>query len=133
MKTNELPAPRLQLRWAASERDSRYQWECHYELVLPLGEYDIRREQYDESGDPLPDISELVVAMKEPSLRGSIATPCTVLATGKRIYDDPYRDGSHALWDSKLLGNLPIFVIAPDGMAFARPILETAQGNGSAA
>lgn len=119
-----LPAPRLQLRWVPSMRRHEYNWECHYELVLPLGEFDIRRERYDANGEPLPSVNELVVPMKEPSLRSGSGTPCTT-GTGERYYDDPYRDGAHAWWDSKLIGNLPIFVIAPDGMAFARPDRET--------
>jgi hypothetical protein len=85
-----------------------------------LGEYDIRRESYDEDGNELEKVSELVVPIKPPSLRGSDATPCTA-QDGSRYYDTPYRDGAHALWDAKVLGNPPIFVIAPDGTAFARP------------
>ncbi|WP_176079363.1 hypothetical protein [Paraburkholderia tropica] len=85
---------------------------------MPLGEFDIRREQYDDEGNETGKISELAVPMKQPSLRGSSGTPCT-RGDGVRFYDDPFRDGAHAKWDSKLIGNLPIFVIAPDGMAFA--------------
>lgn len=117
---DDLPAPRLQLRWAPSVQRSGYQWECHYELVLPLGEFDIRREQYGEDGEELPKISELIVPMNPPSLRGGELTPCTA-GNGERYYDTPFRDGAHAQWDAKLIGNPPIFVIAPDGMAFARP------------
>lgn len=119
-----LPAPRLQLRWEPSDLRSGYQWECHYELVLPLGEYDIRREQYDEDGTELEEkISELVIPMKQPSLRGGSGTPCTA-GDGSRYCDGPYRDGAHALWDAKLIGNLPVFVIAPDGIAFAHKARE---------
>lgn len=35
---DNLPAPRLQLRWAHSDLRAGYKWGCHYELVLPLGE-----------------------------------------------------------------------------------------------
>ncbi|MFM0495633.1 hypothetical protein [Paraburkholderia caledonica] len=117
MSKDKLPAPRLQLRWAASDLRSGYQWECHYELVLPLGEYDIRREQYDDEGNEVGKIDELIVPMKQPSLRGGSGTPCTA-GDGSRYCDSPYRDGAHALWDAKILGNPPVFVIAPDGMAF---------------
>jgi hypothetical protein len=115
----ELPAPRLQLRWTPSTQRPGYDWECHYELVLPLGEYDIRRENYDEDGNELEKINELVVPIKPPSLRGSDKIPCTG-QDGNRYYDAPYRDGAHALWDAKVIGNPPIFVIAPDGMAFSK-------------
>ncbi|MFM0270150.1 hypothetical protein PQQ59_06165 [Paraburkholderia aspalathi] len=117
---NNLPAPRLQLRWAPSTLRHEYNWECHYELVLPLAKHDIRAEQEGSDGERLPPLKELVVPMKPPSLRNSEGTPCAA-QDGGRYYDDPFRDGSHAWWDSKLLGNPPIFVIAPDGMAFARP------------
>jgi hypothetical protein len=122
---DQLPAPRLQLRWAPSTIKPEYNWECHYELVIPLDQYDVRAEQYDEDGEMMPEkIKEAVIPMKPPSLRGGETTPCTVYQTGERYYDAPFRDGAHAWWDSKLLGNPPIFVIAPDGMWFARPDYE---------
>ncbi|WP_176331569.1 hypothetical protein [Burkholderia vietnamiensis] len=120
---NTLPAPRLQLRWASSTIRPEYNWECHYELVLPLGEWDVRAERYGDDGEPLPKLKELIVPMKSPSLRESTNMPCGD-PSGQRYYDSPFRDGAHAWWDSKLLGNPPIFVIAPDGMAFARPDYE---------
>ncbi|MBR8234656.1 hypothetical protein K6W26_22880 [Burkholderia sp. AU42008] len=121
---DDLPAPRLQLRWTPSDEPG-YGWECHYELVLPLGQNDIRAEQEGPDGERLPNLKELVVPMVEPCLRSSSATPC-MTSDGSRYYDDPYRDGAHAWWDSKELGNPPIFVIAPDGMAFPRPDRERA-------
>jgi hypothetical protein len=117
--TNKLPAPRLQLRWAPSRQRPGYDWECHYELVIPLGEYDIRREQYDADGNELEKVSELIVPLKPPSLRGSARIPCQDMK-GERYYDAPFRDGAHAMWDAKVIGNVPIFVIAPDGKAFAK-------------
>ena len=122
----DLPAPRLQLRWVPSDLKPGYQWECHYELVIPLGEHDIRAEQESPDGKRLAPLKELVVPMKPPSLRGSERVPCSN-GEGTRYYDDPWRDGVHALWDSKLLGDPPIFVIAPDGTAFARPDRESGQ------
>lgn len=133
-----LRAPRLQLRWAPNTGKQRFakdtkwlekvigkpipltpEWLCHYELVLPLGEYDVRREVYGPRGGRRPDRTELVVPIKPPTVRSCQATPCTVTNTGQRYADDPIRDGPHARWDSALLGGLPIYVIAPDGMAFA--------------
>jgi hypothetical protein len=109
-----MKSPRLQLRWAPSEH-AGWEWQCHYELVLPLTEGDIRREADDGK-----QITELVVAMKEPSLRdsGGGATPCTDRSSGERYCDPPFRDGAHAIWDAKLLGKLPVYVIAPDGKSF---------------
>ena len=115
-----LPTPRLQLRWCKAEpNDRHYEWACHYELVIPLDEYDIRRETYDEDGNCTKGPRKAVIAMKPPTLRGSDSTPCQA-QDGSRYYDAPYRDGAHANWDAAVLGNPPIYVIAPDGTAFAR-------------
>jgi hypothetical protein len=119
MATKKLPAPRLQLRWEPfpDPQGRGYNWQCHYELVLPLGKYDIRADVY--KGDRLlkKKLRELVIPMKEPSVRGSNGVPCQG-QNGERYCDTPFRDGAHALWDAKVLGNPPIFVIAPDGMTF---------------
>lgn len=122
MDAKKLPAPRIQLRWAKNDgpKKHEYRWLCHYELVLPLDKYDIRADIYGKGDIPLKKKrKELVVAMKEPSLRGSSNTPCTAM-DGTRYFDAPFRDGAHAHWDAKLIGNPPIYVIAPDGMAFKR-------------
>lgn len=119
MGDDALPAPRLQLRWAPSTRRREYPWECHYELVLPLREHDIRREVFDDDGEVVRKVSEVVVPMKEPSLRSGDRVPCQE-QDGTCIYDAPYRDGAHAQWDAAALGGLPIYVIAPDGRAFKR-------------
>lgn len=120
-RVGPLPAPRLQLRWAEAEPNERgFQWACHYELVLPLGEHDIRREVYDEYGEQTGEVSELVAALKPPTLRDGGGYPCEA-QDGTRYFDPPFRDGAHAQWDAAVLGGLPIYVIAPDGEAFKRP------------
>lgn len=118
MDKEKLPAPRIQLRWQPST-GTGYQWECHYELVIALRKTDVRAEQYGPRGGRLPNLKELVVPIKPPSLRGSSQTPCT-WSDGTRSYDAPYRDGAHAMWDAEQLGNPPIYVIAPDGMVFSK-------------
>ena len=118
----EIVAPRLQLRWERSDKatfsmDGSPDWLCHYELVLPLRDTDIRRTIYDEDGEEIGERDELVVALKGPTIRGSSGkAPCS--AQG---FDTPFRDGAHAGWDSAVLGDLPIFVIAPDGSAHPEP------------
>ena len=114
----KLPAPRLQLRWVPHTDSPHWQWECHYELVLKLDKYDIRAEVYKGDRMLKRRLRELVVPMKPPSVRGSDATPCGPSADGSRYCDTPYRDGAHAKWDSRQVGNLPIYCIAPDGAAF---------------
>lgn len=117
---SKLPTPRLQLRWEES-KDTRYQWECHYELVILLDKYDVRRQVYKNGRElkrKLP--RELAIPMKTPSYRNSSSKfpPCTSGDGKLRYADTPYRDGAHAEWDALQLGDPPIFVIAPDGKAF---------------
>lgn len=119
MKKATLPAPRLQLRRAPST-DARWQWMCHYELVLPLDKFDIRAEQEGPRGGRRPKLKELVIPMKPPTCRGSAQVPCQAWPGGEPFYDPPYRDGAHAMWDAASLGNPPIYVIAPDGTPFKR-------------
>jgi hypothetical protein len=118
------PATRIQLRWELNNGNygyspSEYKWICHYELVIPLGEFDIRREFYGPRGG-IKKRKVLVIPMKEPSARSSSSAypPCTTGDGKTRFCDTPYRDGAHAMWDAKHLGNPPIYVIAPDGMTF---------------
>jgi hypothetical protein len=112
----KLPAPRLQLRWVVST-DPRWNWMCHYELVIPLDKYDIRAEQEGPRGGRRPNLTELVIPVKEPSCRNSTSTPCEA-QDGSRYCDTPYRDGAHAKWDAKHIGNPPIYAIGIDGAAF---------------
>ena len=115
----KLPTPRMQLRWKESTH-AGYQWECHYELVILLDKYDVRREVY-KNGRELKRLlpREMTIPMKTPSLRNSSSPhpPCTAM-DGTRYADTPSRDGAHAKWDAIQLGDPPIFVIAPDGKAF---------------
>lgn len=115
MADSKPPAPRLQLRWAPAtqeERDDhphlpvitevhpRYRyWACHYELVLPLREGDIRRGR---KGDPNGDV--LIIPLGK-----------TVCGGSREPGGPPYRDGNHAQWDRTLLGNLPVYHMASDG------------------
>lgn len=114
-----MPAPRLQLRWTPAEpNEFRCNWACHYELVLPLREVDIRRETKDAQGNDLPKLKELVIPMQPgPCFRGSDSIPCTA-QNGARFCDTPFRDGAHANWDSEALGGIPIYAVAPDGKFF---------------
>lgn len=114
-----LPAPRLQLRWEPDNgqrrRFSDEDWLCHYELVLPLGEYDIRREIYDDDGEQIGERSELILAVKPPTIRGGPGRPPCTNPDGSLYADEPFRDGVHAQWDARVLGGWPVYVIAPDG------------------
>lgn len=117
LAANKLPAPRMQLRWEKSPTPE-YQWQCHYELVILLGEHDIRREVYKNGRQLKKKMPrELAITMKPPTMRsGNGKPPCG--AELNRYADPPFRDGAHAMWDAIQLGDPPIFVIAPDGKAF---------------
>lgn len=118
-----LPMPRLQLRYdpkpiAKSKRRAEiarskricesmglpyhedYSWLCSYELVLPVDKYDIRNDRYGV-GFILVPISQTKIGTSRIPQSG----------------DTPFRDGSHAFWDSKELGWLPIYSVGPDGSA----------------
>lgn len=130
MSAHKLPAPRLQLRWAKSS-DIRWHWMCHYELVLPLDKYDVRATREGPRGGRLPPLKELVIPIKEPSCRNSTRTPC-VAQDGTMYYDSPFRDGAHAIWDAKLIGNPPIYAIALDGTPIKYEQKETPTQDGGA-
>lgn len=123
MHAIELPAPRLQIRWEVNpDSESRYyEYLCHYELVMPLREHDIRREVYDDSGKMTGKRTELVIPMGGPSKRGSDHPPCTVPNSDQLCFDAPYRNGAHASWDAEALGGLPVWVIALDGTPLPKP------------
>ncbi|MFT8945973.1 MAG: hypothetical protein ABF876_05250 [Acetobacter aceti] len=93
----DLPAPRLQLRW------EDHGGICHYELILPLQEYDVRRYEADVKRSRLMAVP-LGLTRRSPS-----GPPTTKLGG----LDRPFRDGKHIEWDAKALG-LPAYVIWGD-------------------
>lgn len=93
----DLPAPRLQLRW-----EDNGEWICHYELVFPLREHDIRNDA---------KTNVAVVELSKTRVGGG-TEPWSCADPTSRL---PFRDGSHAQWDSAAFNGLPIFVISPDG------------------
>lgn len=99
-----VPSPRLQLRWGHQDADSCGEWVCHYELVFPLRENDIRTENC-EGGSA-------VIELGRTRISGGGDPPW--LRPGSFYMRTPYRDGNHAMWDGELLG-LPIFILHPDG------------------
>lgn len=104
------PAPRLQLRWEACTDRPGYEWICHYELVFPLREHDIRNDP--KTGYCVAELSLTRTGGGEGLVR---------FADDRLGEATPFRDGAHAAWDSEVLRGLPIYVIAPDGR-FARHI-----------
>ena len=95
-----IPAPRLQLRWE-SAGDGTYDRICHYEMVFPIREHDCRNDP--RTGFCVIQLGRTMVGGREPNWALNLGA-CT-----------PFRDGAHAQWDSAILGDLPVYVIAPDG------------------
>lgn len=91
-----LPLPRLQLTW---QKLDTFDWECHYELLIPVREHDIRNES-NRGYIPVPIGKTNVHTGHE---RGPVMQDGTL--------DAPFRDGAHAKWDSDRLGGMPIFVV----------------------
>lgn len=108
---SEMPAPRLELRWTdegAPFRDG-YTIACVYSVVIKLGDYDIRKERVDENYEPLPNV---------PTHSAELGKTLSTGEVGRKWHREqdaigtPYRDGAHAQWDAKQLGNLPIYAVA---------------------
>jgi hypothetical protein len=101
-----MTAPRLELRWRKTGNDWT-QRECDYNIVIPLREHDIRRE--DEDGNKVRD--ELTIHIGSTSVEGGRAEE-PVYENGD--IDTPFRDGAHALWDSEVLNGMPIYAVCGD-------------------
>lgn len=99
--------PCIQFRWVKGDgSDFCRDWECHYEIVIPLREFDIRRE--DKDGNI---VRENLVIYNSVTYSGA-KIPC--IYENEYFFDTPYRDGAHSHWDNQYL-NFPIYAIAPDG------------------
>lgn len=111
-----MPAPRLELRWVDRRMHSNYYEytvECEYNLVLRLDSYDIRAERVDDDGNDLPKAATMAVRMGGTR---STRTAAERYRPGEDKVDTPFRDHSHAKWDSEQLGGLPVYAVA-DGRA----------------
>ena len=103
-----LPVPRFEFRWSKIGES----WNdriCVYSLVLPLGDFDIRRT------DSLDGSTETVLEIGKTRVSGGVGEP--------PISDDkvhtPFRDYSHAKWDNESLGgHIPIVAVCGDAWNF---------------
>lgn len=91
--------PRLELRWRKTrpgEYDG-YEWACDYILVLARATVgDIRCNSNDKYA-----VKPVQYVLNTAYRNGSLAGPG----------DTPFRDGLHAMWDSVILKDLPIYSI----------------------
>lgn len=107
-----MTTPYLRLRWVRDLMEENA-FTCHYELVMPLGESDIRREVWS-NGECISKRDKLIIPMSSNSTRRTGSVPC-INEGGGYYYDAPFRDGAHAKWDSEKLGGIPVRVMALDG------------------
>ena len=107
----QLPLPRLQFRW---EKDGDT-WEsriCHYELILPLREHDIRRErEYDDNGNLIKELPYLTIPISSTKVSGGIHKEHMTI----NKHSTPFRDGAHAIWDNEVL-KMPIWIVCGEQM-----------------
>jgi hypothetical protein len=103
--TAKMPCPRFEFRWKQTGAD----WTnrvCEYSLVLPLREFDCRREREDK-----PDVDELYLLIGTTNCSGGKGTP--PITNGE--VDTPFRDHAHAYWDREALGEyIPIISVCGD-------------------
>lgn len=102
-----MPCPRLEFEWIMTGKD----WgkrDCVYSLVIPLTEFDIRRE--DENGVKVR--SEWKVEIGRTNVIGGRRDHPPIWDDG--TIDTPFRDGAHAKFDSEVLGGLPIVAVCGD-------------------
>ena len=109
--TDDLPTPRLELRWRDMTHEERvssggcHTSICDYDLVIGLREFDIRIE--DADGRTGAGSREFRVNLSKTLSSGSAAS-----RSHPYYIEGPFRDSSHAMWDGVQLGRLPIYKIA---------------------
>lgn len=102
-KKGKLPAPRIEFEHIPSSDGWATSW-CAYWLVIPLGEYDIRREK-----DNKKPYQEWYVPMGETKTTGRDGPP---VYNGE--VSTPFRNNAHAQFDREALGlkdDLPIYAV----------------------
>jgi hypothetical protein len=99
----EKPCPRFEFLWERIE-EADFNWRCVYSLVIPLGEFDIRRT--DAKNNP----TEMKLEIGKTRTRIGRGFP---VCNGE--VETPFRDGVHAQWDCDALGgHIPIVAVCGD-------------------
>lgn len=100
-RKSEMPSPRIQFEYVPSTEGWSTHWVMYW-LVLPLSEYDIRREKDDEK-----PYDEWFIPVGETKISGGRNEDPPIYA-GKA--STPFRDGAHANFDMESLGLvLPVY------------------------
>lgn len=99
-KTLSLPLLRLQLTWERAKDSPK--WLCHYSLLVPVDKYDIRN--LDERGFAIAAFGHTATTPGRTDWEPRYSDG---------TLETPFRDGSHAAWDSCRL-KIPAFVVYGD-------------------
>jgi len=103
---NEMPAPRLELRWIKTG-ETWSQRDCAYNLVLPLRDIDIRRE--DDNGEIVRNT--LTLEIGRTRVKGGFKYLFQPNEEDGYQIGTPYRDCAHAMWDSNALCGIPVYAV----------------------
>lgn len=119
LNVSELPRPRLELRWDEENAPPPEGYPtgskaCRYLLVLPLSRWDLRRE--DENGEQVRGALEMEIRC---TIRGGGGPD--LIDEDRQVIDTPFRDHSHATWDSHVL-KLPAYVTAGERAMLLDPV-----------
>ena len=96
ISTKDLPTPRLELRWAHDGTPAGWgelRRDCRYLLIMPITPRDIRTDARVATADG----TALEFEFGTTSCGGGT---CQRVFLERDQVDMPYRDGSHAAWDS---------------------------------
>jgi hypothetical protein len=125
-KLKDLPLPRLQLTWRPTPKDE-YSWACDYELLVPLSKFDIRNNGKRGKVGGGPGYIKASIGGTRAGYNGgrgpltSVADPSYTSGTRFEL-DTPFRDGSHAAWDSFRLGFPAYVVLEQDGKLYTQHV-----------
>jgi len=108
-----LPLPRLELRWVKIG-ETWNERECIYEMVMPLQELDVRRE--DKNGKQVRSV--LRIEMGRTKVTGGTENAHPPIRDGK--VDAPFRDGAHAQWDADVL-NMTVWATCEESFSRLYP------------
>lgn len=111
-----LPVPRLELRWDEIGRPKdfgTFRRNCRYLLVMPITRYDIRTDARVANADG----TALEFEFGTTSCGGG---DCPRVFLERDQVDMPYRDGSHAAWDSFNL-KIPAYATCGEHAMFIEP------------
>jgi hypothetical protein len=105
IRASKIRGTRLELKWRPPT-DEDGDLVCEYNLVLALAKHDIRREAWKNGRLLAKRQTEKVIALGK-----TIQSGVNSAFYGDGSIREPIRDSAHAVWDSKKLGGIPVFLV----------------------